>query len=193
MTCLALSPQFASDRVALAGSAHGDLLRSNDGGRHWRLSGAGLRAEAILALAWGAGELALAATTDGLYRSQNGGRVWQPSDLAGSVQCLAATASRIYAGDEHGGIWVSSDAGHTWELAISMSTAINVILSVNADLLAATSTGEIWRYQAGTWACTQRLSAAVLCLAAQAEYVYAGCADGALFASNDGGTTWQSV
>ena len=51
INCLAVSPNYAKDRVLLAGTQGKGILRTTDGGRHWQLSNFGLRGFSVYALA----------------------------------------------------------------------------------------------------------------------------------------------
>ncbi len=202
ITCFAVSPRFASDRVLLAGTQHAGVLRSTDGGRHWRLSGAGLRTGSVLALLalppWDDREMVLAATDDGVYHSPNGGRAWQRAGLAGQViQALSAGPAALYAGSEAGEIARSSDGAASWEmLALPSATGpINCLWSdgQNPLLLAGTADGAILYSANGgdNWQRVWTGATAISALAADATTLYAGCADGGLLLSHDWGQTWE--
>lgn len=210
ITCLVLSPRFAADQQLLAGTTAAGVLRSVDGGRHWRLSNAGLRDQAVLALAaapgWDERELVFAATIGGLYRSPNAGRAWKlcANELSGQVvQTLAVGPTSVYAGSESGAILRSSDSGTTWQqLAVPADlSAINALWLSPLDpalVLAGCADGAILRSvdHGQSWIATMAVAredgAAVLALAGDAAIVYAGCADGALYVSRDAGQSWAA-
>lgn len=209
ITCLLVSPHFATDQLLLAGTTEAGLLRSIDGGRHWRLANAGLGDLVVLALAasdWDGREMVFAATTGGLYRSPNAGRAWKrcANQLSGQVvQALAVSGTGVYAGSESGAIMRSADGGATWQRlpAPADLAAVNALWLSPLDpaiVLAGTANGAIVRsvdhgqsWMAAMGAPGEDL-AAVLALAGDAAIVYAGCADGALYVSRDAGQSWTA-
>src|SRR5689334_20699584 len=127
VSCFAISPRFAVDRVVLAGTERDGILRSTDGGRHWRLANFGLAGYTILALAtplsWGRREAVFAATDEGIYRSPNAGRAWQRANEGPEAvtQTLAVSPQfaldrTLYAGGEETGLYRSIDSGRSWQL-----------------------------------------------------------------------------
>jgi photosystem II stability/assembly factor-like uncharacterized protein len=60
----------------------------------------------------------LAGTDDGVYRSSDAGRSWQPSGCAGRIIREIAPAPRdarvVYAGTQPAGLYRSDDGGHAW-------------------------------------------------------------------------------
>ena len=55
----------------------------------------------------------------GVFRSDDGGRSWQPSGLAGHlIMAVAASSAErdvVWAGTEPSEVWRSGDAGNSWE------------------------------------------------------------------------------
>lgn len=134
VTALALSPDFAADRTALAGTASG-LYRSRNGGRAWRLVELGPEAPAIQALAisptFEDDGFALAGTeADGLFRSDDGGQTWGPvpSFPEPCVTTLAfgptSDGSRLVVAGTAAGVALSRDGGQSWQVAGSELGAI---------------------------------------------------------------------
>ncbi len=77
---VAVSPDFAHDRLLLAGGS-GGILRSDDAGNSWRVTMLPTPPPLVTCLAFSpdyAGEhTAVAATLeDGVYRSVDGGQTW---------------------------------------------------------------------------------------------------------------------
>lgn len=167
ITCLAASPNVAHDGVVLAGTAGDGVLRSIDGGRYWELVNFGLRDFDVLGMAcapaWGRREIAVAATTQGLYQSPNGGRAWRqatmPAQVAPQTVCFSldfADDQTVFAGTEENGLLVSYNQGLNWQ-----------------------KDGRFPQNQSITW------------LGAQAGLLVAATGDGQLYTSADNGCSWQ--
>lgn len=68
-------------------------------------------------LLWVGGAL-LAATADGLMRTEDGGTTWRSLDLRfgmGPMRCVSALGSTVFAGADDGKIFRSRDGGVTWD------------------------------------------------------------------------------
>jgi photosystem II stability/assembly factor-like uncharacterized protein len=91
-TGIVLSPRFAVDGVALAGTFGNGIFRTTDAGRSWRSSSFGLNVREVMALVWPDGDSVLAGTDSGLYQSPNGGRAWRvvPETASISFSSLAS-------------------------------------------------------------------------------------------------------
>lgn len=159
LQALALSPAFADDRRAYAAGDLAGLLRSDDGGRGWRLDGAAAPEGVNCLLALGAGGL-LAGTAGGaILRSDDGGASWRP--LAGgrsSVLALARQGDALVAGLLDEGLLVSRDAGATWaaEAALGLRDLTRLALAPDGAPLAFGPTGGAWRRGGAGW---ERLAA----------------------------------
>jgi photosystem II stability/assembly factor-like uncharacterized protein len=112
----AVSPR--DDKVILAATGHG-LLRSADGGRHWRPAGG----PAVALLEWDRPEGLWAVAGDGrLWRSVDAGRTWERrGQLGGPPDALLAQAGTLYAAVHERGILSSTDEGATWHVLYSPS------------------------------------------------------------------------
>lgn len=140
ITCLALSPAFSSDRRLLAGSYQDGVFLSDDGGHTWKSCNFGLFDRNIYSLAlspaYPADGLALAGASSGLYRSVNGGRLWQdiclPWEEAATLSLAFspddADDRSIFAGTESQGLLRSQDGGATWRVYYECGGAVNAIL-----------------------------------------------------------------
>jgi photosystem II stability/assembly factor-like uncharacterized protein len=207
VTCFAVSPRFAVDRVVLAGTEQDGVLRSIDGGRRWRLANFGLTGYTILAIAapleWGRREEVFAITEEGIYRSPNGGRAWQRADegFVGAAQALAispwfAADRTLYLGCEGAGLYRSIDAGRSWHLRSADLRNVNSLWIAPDDpqlLVAGTGDGEIMcSTDGGTdWECGWAGPDAVLALAEHQNTLYAGLYQGGLLVSSQRGTSWH--
>ena len=92
MQCLAFSPRFAEDRLALAGTESDGLLWTGDGGSRWEPV-AGLDGRSITAMAFSsryAANRTIAVATDvGVAISGDAGRSWQITPMDhGSILAL---------------------------------------------------------------------------------------------------------
>ena len=208
VTCFAVSPRFAQDRVVLAGTEGDGVLRSTDGGRRWRLANFGLTGYAVLAIAapsaWRRREEVFLATDESVYRSPNGGRAWQQTGVgleAVVVQALAtspqfAVDQMLYAGSEGGGLYRSVDAGRSWQLRSLDLAGINCIWVAPDDpalIVIGTSDGAILRSADGG-ACWERVwfgADGVLALGGDKRFLYAGLFRAGMLVSLDCGRTWR--
>lgn len=194
ITCIAPSPDFERDGIALAGTSGAGILRTADGGRTWALCNFGLEDFIVTALAtaptWGRREFVFAVTEHGLYRSPNGGRAWKRSDagLEGiSIQTLALSPTfeadaTLLAGAENGRLYRSTDGGRTWALHgepwrdTDMLAPINALLWHEAGLWLGAGNGQLWRSTDGgaTWQLAAQCPAPVLALTGDAAAQFAG-------------------
>lgn len=169
---LASSPNFAQDGLLFAGTLEDGVLCSSDRGRRWVAWNFGLLDLNILCLAispaFATDETLFAGTQSGIFRSTNGGRAWREVDLPFGFEAVLSLA-------------VSPNFAH------------------DATLFAGTENHGLWRSQDGghTWECvgesvfTEPVNA--ICLDPQYPdrphcLVLQG---GVLFASQDGGESWQ--
>lgn len=163
----------------------------------------------------------LAATGDGLARLRlDGGRASVSLTHSGSgIQCLAADPVRggaAYAGLRGQGVWKTSDGGGTWEaadagrdrhytwaLAVDRSNTDCWFVSASPGPRQAHYGGGadafVYRWGgAGPWQALdgglpQPLNSMPYALVFGDELLYAGLADGRLFASEDRGESWQAL
>ena len=215
ITCLVASPNFARDRVLLAGTDGAGILRSTDGGKNWRHAKLGLQDFSVIVLVaapeWGRREVVFAATAQGLYRSPNAGRAWKKSDEGlgdAIVQALAvspdfANDGTAFAGTETSGVFRSTDGGRTWhrwnqgfdgesELPPVNCLWLHPDFAARPVIVAGTGEGQIFRSRDGgqTWTQTVSREAPVLCLGGAGGRLYAGLHDQGLLSSDDEGGMW---
>ncbi len=215
VNCLEVSPNYAKDRVVLAGTQGKGILRSTDGGRHWQLSNFGLRGFSVYALA-GVGvkqsfrdfsylkEIVFAATDDGVYQSPNGGRAWRPAGTETTGLTVLSIAlshnfskdPTIFAGAESGELFHSENGGKTWQklnLNQYAPGAINCLqLTIDGSLLAGTShAGILLSTDNGkTWKSALSDVPPVIMLKQIGDQLFAGFPDDGLVISLDDGSTW---
>ncbi|MFB0536885.1 MAG: hypothetical protein ACETWR_18125 [Anaerolineae bacterium] len=177
---LALSPDFASDGLALAGGwrmgygaikAGQGLFRSNDGGQTWSRVPQGIPDDHdITSLAFSPAfeqdQTAFAGTWRGLFRSRDGGGSWQKLagglPLSGPGEMTALALSPAFADDgvmlagssAYLKMWRSTDGGDTWGEVLSAGVAA-IALSPDfpTDGLAFAGSGDLYRSTDGglTW------------------------------------------
>jgi hypothetical protein len=113
----AVSPH--NDDLILAATERG-LMRSADGGRHWRPAGG---PTAVALLEWDRPEALWAVAGDGqVWLSVDAGRTWKPrGQLGGPPVALLAQAGTLYAAVHEQGILSSADDGATWRMLYSRS------------------------------------------------------------------------
>ncbi len=144
VTCLALSPAFANDRRAVAGSYEDGMFLSDDGGESWQTCNFGLFDRKIFCLAlspqYPDDGLVLVGTSSGIYRSDNGGRRWQDLTMPGDEAVLSLALSpacaddrAILAGSESRGLLRSADGGATWETFYRCADAVNAIVPLSSE------------------------------------------------------------
>ena len=213
VTAVALSPAFARDRTAFAGTASG-LYRSRNGGRAWRLVELSPEAPAVQAIAvspsFGDEGLVLAGTErDGLFRSEDGGQRWEPVAAFPEpcVTCLAFASGpgsqRIVVAGTAAGVAVSRDGGETWTLeAPELGPILSVAVAEGADggavLAGTTEAGIVRRPLDGTgWTpANQGLAGrATVGLAASTAFgpvplLVVATLDTGILLSHDAGDTW---
>lgn len=89
------------------------LLRTDDAGGTWaRLPGAPATTYSLAVASSAGGDVIFAVSADGLRRSADGGRTWQPV-AAVRAQSVAAAGALVYAAAASD-LFVSSDAGASW-------------------------------------------------------------------------------
>jgi photosystem II stability/assembly factor-like uncharacterized protein len=170
---LALAVDPANPERLWAGYyAPGGLASSQDGGQSWTFGARGLGDNPVFdLLARRKGRL-WAATRDGLLESQDGGSTWQSvtTDLpsATAFALAADDAGRLYVGLDDAGLYRGQPNGQGWtQLGTQGSQPSDEGLSTAAVLSVAVSTD-------GT-------------------QLYAGTSAQGVFASQDGGRTWQTA
>jgi photosystem II stability/assembly factor-like uncharacterized protein len=113
----------------------------------------------------------------GVFRSDDGGRSWQPVGLAGRL-IMAVAASRaardvVWAGTEPSEVWRSGDAGNTWEQTSDLTT-----LRSSSD----------WSFPPRPQTHHVRW---IACHPLEPERLWVAIEAGALVSTIDGGRTWR--
>ncbi len=190
VTCLALSPDFATDGCALAGTFEDGCFGSSDGGRTWRAQNHGLFDHSVFCLAlsprFSEDGRVYAGTSSGIYRSDNGGRLWRDLLMpAGDETVLSLALSvdgALYAGTEAHGLLRSADAGETWETLLAADGAINgLALARNGAIIAQVDDSVLTSFDAGaSWNTIVAEGVDCLALAADEDALVLAMAEGGL-------------
>ena len=89
VSSLAMSPNFPSDSILLAGTLDNGVFRTANQGQSWTAWNFGLLDLRVLCLAvspnFGYDETLYIGTESGLYRSTNGGRAWRGDNLSKQI------------------------------------------------------------------------------------------------------------
>ena len=193
VTCLALSPAFATDGRALSGTYEDGMFRSDDGGQSWAAFNFGLFDRNIFCLAlsleYPSDGVVMVGTSSGIYRSDNGGRLWQDLTMpCGDEAVLSLALSQefpddrtILAGTESQGLLRSQDDGASWESFCQCEGAVNSIVCLPlAAGLAIQVDDSALTYESGDGSWRQIAAADVhaLAISEDGEALLMGMADG---------------
>jgi hypothetical protein len=113
----------------------------------------------------------------GAFRSDDGGRSWQPSGLAGRLIMTVAASSAerdvVWAGTEPSEVWRSGDAGNSWEQTSDLTTL----------------------HSSSEWSFPPRPETHhvrwIACHPLEPERLWVAIEAGALVSTIDGGRTWR--
>ena len=193
------------------GRPDGGVYASNDDGQSWQplLLGHPVRA---LALAPSDPALLVAATLDGVYRTQDAGRTWalispaHDRELSNieSVAIDPTNPAQIYVGTWHLP-WRTVDGGHDWwqmrqgviddsdvfSIAVDRAHPTTVYLSACSGIYRSDDHGNLFRKIQGIPYSARRTPALVQDPSDPAT-IYAGTTQG-LWVTHDGGATWRRI
>ena len=188
VTCLAAPADFAGGGCVLAGTFEDSVFRSTDGGVTWLAVSHGLFDHSIYALAlsprFAEDGVAFAGTGSGIYRSENGGRLWRDLIMpAGDETVLSlalADCGALYAGTEANGLLRSRDEGETWETLLEAEGAVNgVLLLARGAIVAQVDDGLlISRENGASWSEVAAVNVDCMALNANGEMLLVAKADG---------------
>jgi len=192
----------------LATGANGQIYRTSDSGKHWRLMGRPFGKHPLRSLAM-QGKVLLAAGDDGIFRSTDDSKHWTRTlnDHIATVYWSPA-ARQFLAGVENGPwlIYGGGDGGRIWQPLPNAPTVKTGVLALaatdgaNPRFLAAAGTSGVWiaPTAGGIWATASGISSGAVVGALLPDHrtlgwVYAGTEDAGPYASVDGGTTWRPL
>jgi photosystem II stability/assembly factor-like uncharacterized protein len=219
VTALAVSPNFATDGVVLAGGNYvtKQLLRSADRGQSWQTvyDGSTVTGAADIGALTFSPTFASDKTVyawlqyGGLLRSTDGGQSWAlvPGDKSGQVaQTLTAAAGRLYLGTLYGGLYVSEDGGQswldlsanipderTWSSALAFGPNNSLFLGTDVGIYRSLDGGQNWSRATNGLPVDPDLNTlpGVRALAFSGPRLYAALTKGGLFVSDNQGQSWR--
>lgn len=216
---LAIHPKLTS--TIFAGTMGDAIYRSLDGGQQWGIINAGMRAHVTvvnsMAFLPGDPDTFYAGTTVGVFKTTNGGLMWEELPLKGmdSVYVVPLILDRdnpniIYVGTS-GGVYRSPNGGRTWErmhkgmitelVKTGLSLGVNTLAQdpvMPDNLYAGTTRGGYKSVDRGrNWTKIEGglpgdFIAQILLAPDQPEVLYAGTSEG-IFRSRDRGETWSPI
>jgi len=212
VTSLAVLPGAAGSVLAATGSG---VFRTADGGAHWtRLRGlASVNALAVSPLRHPV--LFAGLPGPGVFRSADGGASWTAANrgltatLATALAADPAGGGRLYIGTDRAGVFSTRDGGASWNaldrgianpltwiygLAVApLAPSTLYAMAGLTDIFASTDAGQTWsrRSPPGSLGLPFMLCGPVVD-PRDPLHVLVGGRDGAIGATNDGGSTWQA-
>jgi uncharacterized repeat protein (TIGR01451 family) len=193
------------------------VFKSTNAAANWAASGNGLTASAVndFAVAPTDANIIYAATNLGVYKSTDGGALWQ---LTGTVRTSTAPPSAktvavdpsnpdiVYAGNaSSGGIYKSTNGGALYEiknngisfpiinsLAIDPVTPTTLYAGTTAGIYKSTNGGESWAEVRGDITGSSPFVYKIVIDPTNSQIVYAGANRG-VFKTINGGTNWTTV
>jgi photosystem II stability/assembly factor-like uncharacterized protein len=207
VTALAFHPSRPEIVLAAAYDLTG-AYRSEDGGFTWKNSGQGLEGQPALTLLTASHhpDLFLIGTMDGLYRTTDAGRTWQPTlglPWPMTVYTIVSDdTGTFYAAGDRVQIYMSADEGQTWQpIAAIPERAAILTLFVSPDgalFLAGTDGQGLWMSldRGRSWQMIEEIGrtfVAKLWAAPDTPTMLFARTRKGLFRSRDGGQTWHPV
>ena len=179
------------------------VFKSNDRGRSWSRSDAGMPGASRINAFGSARESLLAGTDSGIFISKDEALSWRPARGAamssGRIISFATMGGEVFAGTDDKGMLVSRDAGETWAVEDAFpSQKVRCLLVRDARLYAGTDAGGVFTSSdAGkTWT---RMSAGlpsgqqVFALSGVASRVFAGLYSRGLYAWDEEKQSWAKL
>jgi photosystem II stability/assembly factor-like uncharacterized protein len=194
------------------------FYKTEDGGKNWRISNAGIPDYAVysLAVAPSSPDTVYAGTPSGLSRSTDAGEHWEflgetakkalaiTADRNKSVRAVAvdpSSSSRVFAATPAGKIFRSDDGGRQWKVIYQLKDAGSfssiAVATANPRVVLAAGTSGVLKSEDGgdTWAELPAPKNASHAIAAPSDagIIYAACGKEGVHKSADGGKTWAKA
>lgn len=176
---------------------------------YWESTG-GPYSGRVTSLAVAAGNVLLAGTRSGVYRSNSNGAVWQASNAgltakgAQQVTFISASSGRnafVYI-NTNAGLYTSTDTGKSWRTltsnGIKRNSSIYTLLQYGGRLLAGTSSG-LYQFSLlrNQWALAMKGfdddETEIRSLAVHGSSIVAGTYNYGVYISNDSAVTWKAI
>lgn len=122
---------LAHNNTFFAGTYSGNIFRSNDLGKSWQETTSTIKLPGIYSLC-AADTSILAATDEGMYKSDDGGYTWKNYMPGTRVNALVAYKKCLFAGTDKG-VLKSTDNGITWENILSDKKVSVISNSTNSE------------------------------------------------------------
>lgn len=143
VTCLTPLDARGGAECILAGTFQDGIFRSGDAGQSWRASSHGLFDHSVNCLAaspsFADDGVVYAGTGSGIYRSENGGKLWHdlrmPADDETVLSLAISAEGAIYAGTEAHGLLRSHDNGQSWACLIMPEGELNAVVLAADSLI----------------------------------------------------------
>ncbi|MEE8390219.1 MAG: hypothetical protein V3S14_05400 [Anaerolineae bacterium] len=192
VSVLAVSPNFARDGIALAGTVEDGVFCSTDRGGRWVRWNFGLLDLNVFCMVISPDfcndETLFVGTESGIFRSTNGGRAWREVDFSPEFAPVLSLAispdytndgdgGALFAGTESCGLFCSEDRGRTWTrlgkdavtdavngivLSSEFPAKPNILVALSTVLLVSRDGGQSW----ADWKPGQTFDQGLTCVAA---------------------------
>jgi photosystem II stability/assembly factor-like uncharacterized protein len=193
---------YRADGTRYAGRT--SFFVSSDGGESWRpITMSTPLAISALVLTGSGALLATDQSRPGVFRSTDGGTTWRPAGLPGETLDQLDKdpgSGTIYATANNGkAVFQTTDGGNTWQAASTTLAWYGTVTDPNSPATVYATAGGVMKSTDGghTWApadngIVSTIIAALALAPGSPATLYAGTADGRVFASTDGGRRWDA-
>jgi len=207
ISAMAAAGDVAGDGLFYAGTEEGNVYCSKDGGRAWTrvtAPSSGSPVNALYVVPGGDGRTVLAGTTEGIFRSDDGGANWALANAElGAVLSLSRYRALAVAGSYDSGVWQSEDGGQTWQSAAEGLAARGLarIVAAGESLYVLGPNEGLWRSRdfGRSWSKLESLNAHLPLSTFALDgpggdgLMLVSSVMSGLLRSTDGGETWEVV